>query len=263
MNTTAYKFEQWQKELENLQSNVKKELENIRKSKEEVQQMKQELMYMLEDVPGVSLGKYIRDDNRIILSAPEIIIGNVDADGVLWNGSSNIVVRGTQVNLEASGQGAASTGTIISRASRIHSVAEDPGADGTEHVVQDVSEVVSHAKSISLTSENAKGTFTTPPGAGTLGIEFNSETTVQVLATLSNKQKKDHLKQCGDALKKRAKDLESSAKDMKKMVESRMKDLKGLLDFNNMIADQVTTRTSFLDIDELYEILKKAEEKND
>lgn len=253
MNTTAYKFEQWQKELENLQSNVKKELENIRKSKEEVQQMKQELMYMLEDVPGVSLGKYIRDDNRIILSAPEIIIGNVDADGVLWNGSSNIVVRGTQVNLEASGQGAASTGTIISRASRIHSVAEDPGADGTEHVVQDVSEVVSHAKSISLTSENAKGTFTTPPGAGILGIEFNSETTVQVLATLSNKQKKDHLKQCGDALKKRAKDLESSAKDMKKQVESRMKDLKGLLDFDNLVADQVTTRTSFLDIDELYE----------
>ena len=32
MNTTAYKFEQWQKELENLQSNVKKELENIKKN---------------------------------------------------------------------------------------------------------------------------------------------------------------------------------------------------------------------------------------
>ncbi|MBO5705532.1 MAG: hypothetical protein J6S05_00780 [Bacteroidaceae bacterium] len=253
MNTTAYKFEQWQEELEKLQSNVKKELENIRKSKEEVQQIKQELMYMLEDVPGVSLGKYIRDDNRIIISAPEIIIGNVDADGVLWNGSSSIVLRGTQVSLEASGQKGASTGTIISRASRIHSVAEDPGADGTEHVVQDVSEVVSQAKAISLKSENAKGTFTTHPSAGTLGIEFNSETTVQVLATLSNSHKADHLKQCCDVLNNRAKDLESSAKDLKKQVESRMKDLKGLLDFDNMVANQVTARTSFLDIDELYE----------
>jgi hypothetical protein len=32
-----------------------------------------------------------------------------------------------------------------------------------------------------------------------------------------------------------------------------MKDLKGLLDFDNMVANQVTARTSFLDIDELYE----------
>lgn len=252
MKTTAYNFENLQSALEKLQDNVKKELAEIRESKREVQKMKRELSYLIEDIPQMSKGKYIRDDNRIILSAPEIIIGNVDRDGVLWNAASRVVIRGNDVNLEASSP-SADGGTITSRASSIRSIAEDPGRDGTEHVVYGVSEVVSQARSILLCTEQAGEIFTLPPYAGMQGIELKSESGVSISAQQSNSVKKKRLDSLKKKLKEHADDLESRVKTMKKNVESCMKDLKGLLDFEDMTSDVITTRTSFLDIDELYE----------
>lgn len=252
MKTTAYNFENLQSALEKLQDNVKKELAEIRESKREVQKMKRELSYLIEDIPQMSKGKYIRDDNRIILSAPEIIIGNVDRDGVLWNAASRVVIRGNDVNLEASSPSAGG-GTITSRASSIRSIAEDPGRDGTEHVVYGVSEVVSQARSILLCTEQAGEIFTLPPYAGMQGIELKSESGVSISAQQSNSVKKKRLDSLKKKLKEHADDLESRVKTMKKNVESCMKDLKGLLDFEDMTSDVITTRTSFLDIDELYE----------
>lgn len=252
MKTTAYNFENLQSALEKLQDNVKKELAEIRESKREVQKMKRELSYLIEDIPQMSKGKYIRDDNRIILSAPEIIIGNVDRDGVLWNAASRVVIRGNDVNLEASSPSAGG-GTITSRASSIRSIAEDPGRDGTEHVVYGVSEVVSQARSILLCTEQAGEIFTLPPYAGMQGIELKSESGVSISAQQSNSVKKKRLDSLKKNLKEHADDLESRVKTMKKNVESCMKDLKGLLDFEDMTSDVITTRTSFLDIDELYE----------
>lgn len=252
MKTTAYNFENLQSALEKLQDNVKKELAEIRESKREVQKMKRELSYLIEDIPQMSRGKYIRDDNRIILSAPEIIIGNVDRDGVLWNAASRVVIRGNDVNLEASSPSAGG-GTITSRASSIRSIAEDPGRDGTEHVVYGVSEVVSQARSILLCTEQAGEIFTLPPYAGMQGIELKSESGVSISAQQSNSVKKKRLDSLKKNLKEHADDLESRVKTMKKNVESCMKDLKGLLDFEDMTSDVITTRTSFLDIDELYE----------
>lgn len=252
MKTTAYNFENLQSALEKLQDNVKKELAEIRESKREVQKMKRELSYLIEDIPQMSRGKYIRDDNRIILSAPEIIIGNVDRDGVLWNAASRVVIRGNDVNLEASSPSAGG-GTITSRASSIRSIAEDPGRDGTEHVVYGVSEVVSQARSILLCTEQAGEIFTLPPYAGMQGIELKSESGVSISAQQSNSVKKKRLDSLKKKLKEHADDLESRVKTMKKNVESCMKDLKGLLDFEDMTSDVITTRTSFLDIDELYE----------
>ena len=252
MKTTAYNFENLQSALEKLQDNVKKELAEIRESKSEVQKMKRELSYLIEDIPQMSKGKYIRDDNRIILSAPEIIIGNVDRDGVLWNAASRVVIRGNDVNLEASSPSAGG-GTITSRASSIRSIAEDPGRDGTEHVVYGVSEVVSQARSILLCTEQAGEIFTQPPYAGMQGIELKSESGVSISAQQSNSVKKKRLDCLKKNLKEHADDLESRVKTMKKNVESCMKDLKGLLDFEDMTSDVITTRTSFLDIDELYE----------
>lgn len=252
MKTTAYNFENLQSALEKLQDNVKKELAEIRESKREVQKMKRELSYLIEDISQMSKGKYIRDDNRIILSAPEIIIGNVDRDGVLWNAASRVVIRGNDVNLEASSPSAGG-GTITSRASSIRSIAEDPGRDGTEHVVYGVSEVVSQARSILLCTEQAGEIFTLPPYAGMQGIELKSESGVSISAQQSNSVKKKRLDSLKKKLKEHADDLESRVKTMKKNVESCMKDLKGLLDFEDMTSDVITTRTSFLDIDELYE----------
>ena len=253
MNTIAENFEQWQSELEELQKNVKKDLEEIKRCKVEVQSMKNNLTDTLGELKELSRGKFIRDENRIILSAPEIIIGNVDKDGVLYNMPSHIVVRGNDVNLEASGLGGFLGGTVTTRASQIRNIAEDPGKDGSEHAVLPFSEVVSQGRSVSLISEDAKGVFTRPACGGITGVEINSETGIAMNATLSNANKKSILKSKGKLLDSQIKDLESQAKSLKSEVESNMKTLKKVVDTEDLLGSVEAVRTNYLDITELYE----------
>ena len=74
-------FSNWLTALQNLQSSVSKDLSEIRKQKAEIQQLKADILN------EVARGKFIRDDERIVLSAPEIVIGNVDASGMLYGDS--------------------------------------------------------------------------------------------------------------------------------------------------------------------------------
>jgi hypothetical protein len=253
MNTIAENFENWQSELEELQKNVKKDLEEIKRCKMEVQSMKNNLTDTLGELKELSRGKFIRDENRIILSAPEIIIGNVDKDGVLYNMPSHIVVRGNDVNLEASGLGGFLGGTVTTRASQIRNIAEDPGKDGTEHAVLPISEVVSQGRSVSLISEDAKGVFTRSACGGITGVELSSETGIAMSATLSNANKKSILKNKGKQLDSQIKDLESRAKSLKSEVESNMKSLKKIVDTEDLLGSVTAARTNYLEIGELYE----------
>ena len=124
-------LEDFQNELDKFQSRVTKGLEEVRQCKAEIQKIKNSLIKEYgEDIQSTN-GYVLRNGNRIVLSAPEIIIGNVDNYGVLFNAPSRIVVRGNEVSFEGVGSG----GTITTRASSIHSIAEDPGQDGLEHVV--------------------------------------------------------------------------------------------------------------------------------
>ena len=253
MKTTVKNFENWQSELEKFQDSVKKEWEDISRCKEEIQSMKNELVEMIGEASQISFGKYIRDNHRIVLSAPEIIIGDVDKDGVLWNGVSNVVVRGNRINLEGTTSGGVLYGSVTTRASRIHSIAEDPGKDGSQKKVLPVSEIVSQAKSVSLNSEDVEEVFASTASAGINGIELNSETGIALHATVSNKGKKDRLKSKGNQLKNEIKELESYSKVLKKNVDGYLKDLKKLVDFEDLTADIMAIRTSYLDIDELYD----------
>ena len=253
MKTITKGFEQWQSELENFQSNVKKDLEEIRRCKKEIQTMKDGLLEMMNEASQWTYGKYIRDDHRLILSAPEIIIGNVDKDGVLDNMPSTVIVRGNDVRLEGTALDGMIGGAVTLRAPSIRSIAEDPGKDGTEKAVLATSEIVSQARSVSLNSENAKGVFTLSASAGMVGVELNSETGIALDATLSNTIKKKRLKEAADNRKEQVKTLETEAKNQKKVVGDLMKDLKKLLDFENMTENEITTRVNYLDIDELYD----------
>ncbi len=253
MNTIAENFENWQSELEELQKNVKKDLEEIKRCKMEVQSMKNNLTDTLGELKELSRGKFIRDENRIILSAPEIIIGNVDKDGVLYNMPSHIVVRGNDVNLEASGLGGFLGGTVTTRASQIRNIAEDPGKDGTEHAVLPISEVVSQGRSVSLISEDAKGVFTRSACGGITGVELSSETGIAMSATLSNANKKSILKNKGKQLDSQIKDLESRSKSLKSEVESNMQNLKKIVDTEDLLGSVTAARTNYLEIGELYE----------
>ena len=253
MNTIAENFEQWQSELEELQKSVKKDLQEIQRCKMEVQSMKNNLTDTLGELKELSRGKFIRDDNRIILSAPEIIIGNVDNDGVLYNMPSRIVVRGNEVNLEATGLGGMLGGSVVTRASHIRNIAEDPGKDGNEHAVLPMSEVVSQGRSVSLISEDATGVFTRPACASITGVELSSETGIAMSATQSNTNKKSILKGKAKQLDSQIKDLESKAKSLKSEVESNMKGLKKVVETEDLLGSVIAARTNYLEIGELYE----------
>ena len=144
-----YIFEEWEKRLSTYADSVEKDLEEIRKCKAEMQKMKLEMTAELQK------GRYVRDDHRLVLSAPEIVIGNVDRNGTLFSGGSTIVVRGTDVGLQAAGEG----GVLELRAPGIRQIAEDPGVDGREHVVYNRSEVVNQARNIIIQSDDTTGVF--------------------------------------------------------------------------------------------------------
>ena len=253
MKTITQHFESWQTELDNFQDCAKKELEDIRQCKQDIQSMKNELMEELGEISQLSRGRYIRDNQRIILSAPEIVIGNVDKNGVMFNIPSKIIIRGNEVGLEGVGLDTGAGGRVTTRAAQIRQIAEDPGKDGLEHAVLPTSEIVSQAKSIALKTEEAEGLFSSSASATMQGIELNSETAIALHATRSVNHKKTKLEATAKSLKERSKELESKAKEQKKRVDALIKDMQELSDSEDLTADIITTRTSYLDIDELFE----------
>ena len=70
-------LEEWKELLSDFNSNVDKSLDEIRQYKRDIEKMKVEL---LDEFRG---GQFIRDEECIVISAPRIIIGNVNKDGNL------------------------------------------------------------------------------------------------------------------------------------------------------------------------------------
>ena len=93
-----YIFKEWENRLSDFADSVEKDLAEIRKCKANIQQMQ------LDITAEIQKGRYIRDSQRLVLSAPEIIIGNVDRGGNLLEGGSSVIVRGTQVGLQGAGE---------------------------------------------------------------------------------------------------------------------------------------------------------------
>ena len=178
-----YIFKEWEEKLSSFADSVEKDLQEIRKCKSEIQQMK------LETIAEMQKGRYVRDDHRIVISAPEIIIGNVDRSGNLFAGGSTIVVRGTNVGLQATSEG----GTVETRAAGIRQIAEDPGTDGNEHVVYHRSEVVSQARNIVIQSDEIDdqddgtgGAFSpTAIPTGGSGVRIHADQRLEVEAAMT------------------------------------------------------------------------------
>ena len=246
MNVLLVQFENWQTALEDFQKNIEKELEEIRRHKAEVRQMTIDL------IDHLGQGRYVRDENRIIISAPEIIIGDTDKSGMLQNGSSRVIIRANNINLEGVGSGATDTGSIISRAASIRQIAVDPGIDGTESVVKPTSEIVSQARSLTLKSDDAEGFFSSDaPSAGT-GIHLSSNSMVSIDATKSCETQSEQLENLEKGLKTIVSDLKEDMKNVKSATASLMSKMKTLVSKDIMNLDAITTRTNYLDIEELH-----------
>lgn len=252
MRTIAEQFKYWQEALDDFQKNVEKDLDEIRRYKSEVQQMKIDLIDHLEK------GRYIRDDQRVIISAPEIIIGNVDKSGMLCGSSSKIILRGTDISLDGVGAGASGVGSIVCRASSIRQIAVDPGIDGQENVAKDISEIVSQARNITIRSEKqANEVFTSYGLAGNDGgITLSSDGQISLNATLPCDTLKEKLEQEETALTEQTNNLKTEVAQAKSEVSTLIKKIDKLFDQDIMNLDETLTRTNFMDIEELHKEIR-------
>ena len=195
-------FSNWLTALQNLQSSVSKDLSEIRKQKAEIQQLKADILN------EVARGKFIRDDERIVLSAPEIVIGNVDASGMLYGDSGTIIIRGQKLGL----QGVGENGSVETRAALISQTAVDPGPDGIEEVVRPQSAVITQAKHITLQSNTAEddGYFScSATTTGATGVRIHADEEVEIDASQSVEHRKEAIENRLNEVKQQAFDLSS------------------------------------------------------
>ena len=229
----SYIFDDWKELLENFQSSVEKDLEEIHQQKSEVQQIKADIFSRLD------AGLYYRDPECITISAPRVVIGNVDKDGTLLGDVGEVIIRGHGVALEGVGE----AGRVITRSPSIRQVAVDPGVDGFEDVVCDTSEVVTQATSIVLHSSDAKDTFSTSPvPVGQGGIRIHADKTLNLEAAVTADKRKEQIEATISSLSEEATELKDQVEGQKQGVESSFKALSDLLDKE----DELNGDTDFL-----------------
>ena len=237
-----YIIKDWEKKMSAFESSVEKDLKEIRKCKADIQQMRNEIQREKQ-------GNYfVRDAQRIILSAPEIILGNVDPDGVLYDGAaSKIVLRGTDVDLEASGNG----GRVETRAASIRQIAEDPGSDGHEHVVGVLSEVVSQARQIVIQSDDATGAFSALPSSGGSGVRIHTDSQIEISATQTAESREKQLENRIKELETRKSQLKEQAADHKESFGDLIKEIEELMQKREeLVKDDNAIRTKYNEMEE-------------
>ena len=227
----GYIFEEWEKRLSNFANSVEKDLAEIRQCKADIQKMKVEMTAELQK------GRYVRDDHRLVLSAPEIVIGNVDRNGTLFSGGSTIVVRGTDVGLQAASEG----GVLELRAPGIRQIAEDPGVDGREHVVYNRSEVVSQARNIILQSDDTVDAFYEPaiPSGGS-GVRIHADQKLELEATMTAESKVKLLDDCVKKAEESKKTLKAMADKQKEGFKKSVEEIKKLIEEKEKLCTDLT-----------------------
>ena len=247
----GYVFEDWKEILSDIKDCVKNDLEEIHKQKAEIQQMKSEMFKELEGF------KFYRDENRLILSAPEIIIGNVDQSGDLQGRTGRVVIKGREVEVD----GVGSTGHIVNRAPSIRQIAVDPGSDGLENVVQETSEIVNHACNISIESSDATDAFSMGPvSAGKGGIRIHADNSLQLEASVSNEKRKEQIEGTVDALTSQISDLEELMDTQKENVDNMFARIEYLYEKNDELNDgnSLTKSTNTIELSEVYDEMEDA-----
>ena len=240
-------FTDWLSALTKLQSSVSKDLAEIREQKAEIQKLKTDIFNRLAQ------GKYVRDDRRLVLSAPEIIIGNVDASGMLYSDGGSITIRGQRVATEGVGE----NGVVSNRAATISQIAVDPGPDGIEEVVRNRSVIVNQAKNITIQSNGAEkdGYFAClPQTVGAAGVRIHADQCVEIDAAASSEvrsqQISDQLKNLNSAVTGLTLDSTNAMTTASTLV-GQMEALLALQD--PLSLDEVTMRTTVMELDDLTE----------
>ncbi len=236
-------IDDWKQVLESFQGCITKDLEEIRKHKAEVQALKSEMQ------KGVCHGLFYRDGDRLIISAPEVIIGNVDENGIMMVGHSKVTIRASEVNINGVGE----AGCVNTCAPSICQKAIDTGIDGKEEVVRSMSTVVSQATSIVLESNNANKVFSTSPAStGCGGVLIHADEKLQLEASITAERHKTELEDKIKDLEDAKSSLDKVASTQKQNFDSLAKQLQNIIDKQeNLTIEDEVVRTSYQDINDL------------
>lgn len=249
----SYIFDDWKEALEQFQDCVDKELAEIRQQKAEVQQLKSEVFNQLGG------GLFYRDGDRIVISAPEIVIGNVDRSGTLQNdGAGRVIIRANDVAIEGVGE----SGQVATRAARISQLAVDPGIDGEENVVCDTSQVITQACDIVLHSSDATEVFSQMPlVAGQGGIRIHADKALSLEAAATAESRQEEIDNQLSALETLSSDLQSQMEGQKSIIDDLFDQMKDLLDEEEELNDteDYQIRTNVKDLAELHEMIQDLE----
>lgn len=226
-------------------------LKELNECKREMTQMKADIMNRIND------GQYLWDSKRIVISAPEIIIGNVTKNGELKDGGKVIIV-GNAVDLN----GVGSAGSVTTKAPSITQLAVNPGNDRLADIVEPISSITSIARGIQVVTQSpqtveGRGAIFYPTGSFN-GVSIISDSEIQVSAKKQHKSKKE-------AYEKYKKRLEEAKLGFNKSIEAYFNDLAmltGALEDNVSYADKLSsqedlTKTNILALDELSSVMNR------
>lgn len=245
-------FGDWMDAVQKLQDSVDKSIYEIHAAKAEMQDLRNDVYEMLAE------GQYIRDNRRLILSAPEVIIGNVDKTGeIISDGNSSVVVvRGNRVSLQGTtpeGDDLGYMGTVETLAPRIINSAVDPGIDGNEGAVMPVSQVITQARNIVLHSSDGDGVFNTSADEGFSGsVLIHADSNVIVDASISAQSISDDIDKNVKIIQKSQSDAMSAATKAKNEAQKHISAIQDAFTAQSLLlADETSTRTAVSQLDDL------------
>ncbi len=251
-------YQKWLKKMNDFKASIDKELDEMRRCKAEMQEIRKEITNQF------NVGYYKRDDRRIVISAPEIIIGNVLKDGSLIpNEPSKVIIRSNNICQEGVGTTYGS-GSITNKATQIKNICMDVGIDGVEAVVGDESLFSVQAQGIALQSESTDGTFVDTPCAkkGEINLQADEHVTVAALAPLG--YRKSQIVDLIELQENKKKEYEQEAKSKLLQIESCTNTLTQLYSEGNQIynaqvngkKEDFKAAPNLIDIEELRKLIK-------
>ena len=231
----------WEERLNNFKQALDKELQEIQQCKAELAEIQKEVQ---ESLSGI---RYIREEGRLVLSAPEIVIGDVDPLGVLGPRYSKVIIRGNEVKVEG-------TSRILNRAPEIHSLAEHPGRDGQESTLPYHSEIVQVARNVLVNGvSDAEVINPNRDMVSRPGVAITSRGSIDVNASVSCEYETQQLDQAIQSLKNQKCQTDKQIADIEKEVKAASMELDLLLKLPDVNVSDTLVRVNYLDIGELHE----------
>ncbi len=231
----------WEERLNNFKQALDKELQEIQQCKAELAEIQKEVQ---ESLSGI---RYIREEGRLVLSAPEIVIGDVDPLGVLGPRYSKVIIRGNEVKVEG-------TSRILNRAPEIHSLAEHPGRDGQESTLPYHSEIVQVARNVLVNGVNdAEVINPNRDMVSKPGVAITSRGSIDVNASVSCEYESQQLEQAIQHLKNQKSQTDQQIADIEKEVKAASMELDLLLKLPDVNVSDTLVRVNYMDISELHE----------